>query len=135
VIELVSCEWRRTLIVNEVLQSTNVEVVIMQSIYDGALKSLSNLNAEIRGEMSFFSLPNTITITNNTASINYQIILQMKFIPPLALIVLPVTHRLSSEHKNLRIESASMRWEAPTLTTRLVQYLIPLLPSQRLVWR
>jgi hypothetical protein len=45
----------------------------------------------------------------------------MKFIPPLALIVLPVTHRLSSEHRNLRIEStttgAGARSTYPTIGT------------------
>jgi len=40
------------------------------------------------------------------------ICLQMKFIPPDALTVLPVTQRLSSEHKNLRIESIVTYWNS-----------------------
>jgi hypothetical protein len=71
---------------------------------EGAHKSLSNLNAETSSLSSeYFHRHFSLDYLSSQASIINPSIHHMKFIPPLALTVLPVTQRLSSEHKNLQL--------------------------------
>jgi hypothetical protein len=71
---------------------------------EGVHKSLSNLNAETSSLSSeYFHRHFSRDYLSSQAAIINPSIHQMKFIPPLALTVLPVTQRLSSEHKKLQL--------------------------------